>query len=99
MATDIDLVVKTIRESKDTEKLGIADFRSVVSSNSSHAGQSPDHSGRLASVVTTSSRRQAKSILDMRLGKLTGLEREKLARIRRPNKSPTSDPFSVTTVS
>jgi DNA gyrase subunit A len=81
--TEVDLVVRTIRESKDVETaraalqalplLGLEEF--------------VRRAGRPDSEIDTAmargeyhlSERQAKAILDMRLARLTGLEREKLA--------------------
>ncbi|MCS6857785.1 MAG: DNA gyrase subunit A [Sandaracinaceae bacterium] len=85
MATsDIDLIIQTIRESKDPEEAkerlmqiplrGLEEFLR-------RAGR-PEHeieAARLKGVYHLSER-QAKAILEMRLAKLTGLEREKLAK-------------------
>ncbi len=82
--TDIDLVVRTIRDSRDTEEArirlmalplgGLGDFLL-------RAGQSQESIDEAkARGAYHLSERQAKAILDMRLGKLTGLEREKLAK-------------------
>jgi DNA gyrase subunit A len=81
--TEVDLVVRTIRESKDPETAraalmalplhGLEEFlrRAGRSDAEIEAGK--------ARGVYHLSERQAKAILDMRLARLTGLEREKLA--------------------
>jgi DNA gyrase subunit A len=82
--TEVDLVVKTIRESPDSEtarhrlmqlKLkGLEDFVR-------RAGRPEEEiQEALAKGDYTLSERQAKAILEMRLQRLTGLEREKLAK-------------------
>jgi len=81
--TDIDAVVSTIRQSRDPEEararlmelelLGLGEFLRRAGRPEEEAKEA-DESGpyRL-------SERQAKAILEMRLARLTGLEREKLA--------------------
>jgi DNA gyrase subunit A len=82
--TDVDLVVKTIRESADPETaraalmaLPLAGLESFVR----RAGR-PQHEIDEAKKKNpyTLSERQAKAILEMRLSRLTGLEHEKLAK-------------------
>ncbi len=81
--TEIDLVVRTIRESSDTEqarerlqKLPLRGLEEFVR----RAGRPEDEIERAkARGDYFLSERQAKAILEMRLSKLTGLEREKLA--------------------
>jgi DNA gyrase subunit A len=81
--TEVDLVVKTIRESKDSEAArerlmalplkGLEDFvRRAGRPEAEIAAARERRDYRL-------SERQARAILDMRLARLTGLEREKLA--------------------
>ena len=81
--TDVDLVVSTIRSSKDPEeargrliKLPLAGLEEFVR----RAGR-PDEEIQAAKDRGQYylSERQAKAILEMRLSRLTGLEREKLA--------------------
>ena len=81
--TEVDRVVKTIRESKDPDeareklmKLPLSGLEEFVK----RAGR-PQEEIDLAKERGTYylSERQAKAILDMRLARLTGLEREKLA--------------------
>ena len=81
--TDVDLVVSTIRSSKDPEeargrltKLSLAGLEEFVR----RAGR-PDEEIEAAKQRGQYylSERQAKAILEMRLSRLTGLEREKLA--------------------
>ena len=81
--TEVDLVVKTIRSSRDTEtarvelmKLPLKGLENFVR----RAGR-PDAEIEAAKAKGDYflSERQAKAILDMRLAKLTGLEQEKLA--------------------
>src|SRR5688572_6727795 len=81
--TEVDLVVKTIRESRDPEEakarlmqLPLKGLEEFVR----RAGR-PEKEIQLAleQPAYTLSERQAKVILEMRLSRLTGLEREKLA--------------------
>ncbi|MEI8257401.1 MAG: DNA gyrase C-terminal beta-propeller domain-containing protein [Deltaproteobacteria bacterium] len=81
--TEIDLVIKTIRAAENPEiareelmKLPLRGLEEFVR----RAGR-PDNEIAEAAKVTDYrlSERQAKAILDMRLARLTGLEREKLA--------------------
>ncbi len=79
---NIDRVIEIIRSSKDTDE---AKGR-LISERMAGLGGFLERAGRPAKEVeaanasgfTTLSARQAQAILDMRLGRLTGLEREKL---------------------
>jgi len=81
--TEVDLVVKTIRDSKDPEeargklmKLPLKGLEEFVK----RAGRPKEEialAGKTKQYLL--SERQAKAILEMRLARLTGLEREKLA--------------------
>ncbi len=81
--TEVDVVVRTIRESKDVEVArerlmalplrGIADFVRRAGRPQAEIDEA------LARAEYHLSERQARAILDMRLARLTGLEREKLA--------------------
>jgi DNA gyrase subunit A len=81
--TDIDLVVKTIRESKDPDTARTALMALPLRGLTEFLRRA----GRPESELTEArgagdyrlSERQAKAILEMRLSRLTGLEREKLA--------------------
>ncbi len=81
--TEVDLVVRTIRESKDQDearerlmKLPLAGLEEFVR----RAGRPEEEIEKAkAHGDYFLSERQAKAILDMRLARLTGLEREKLA--------------------
>ena len=81
--TEVDLVVKTIRESRDVEtartalmKLPLKGLEAFVT----RAGRPADEiAAAKAKGDYFLSERQAKAILEMRLSKLTGLEQEKLA--------------------
>src|SRR5689334_19115800 len=81
--TEVDLVVKTIRESNDPEEaraklmaLPLAGLEEFVK----RAGRPQvEIDAARARGVYHLSERQAKAILEMRLSRLTGLEREKLA--------------------
>jgi DNA gyrase subunit A len=81
--TEIDLVIKTIRESPDTDtarerlmQLPLRGLEEFVR----RAGRPEHEIAEAATVVDYRlSERQAKAILEMRLARLTGLEREKLA--------------------
>ena len=81
--TEVDLVVSTIRSSRDTEearerlmKLPLKGLEEFVR----RAGRPEDEiTAAKARTEYFLSERQAKAILEMRLSRLTGLEREKLA--------------------
>lgn len=82
--TEVDLVVKTIRASKDPEEARAA----LMTLRLAGLEEFVLRAGRPESEVVTAkergdyflSERQAKAILEMRLSRLTGLEREKLAK-------------------
>jgi DNA gyrase subunit A len=82
--TEVDIVVKTIRESPDTET---AKFR-LMALPLKGLEEFVRRAGRPESEIAEAllkpeyhlSDRQAKAILEMRLSRLTGLEREKLAK-------------------
>ena len=81
--TDVDVVVKTIRASKDPEEARAALMKLPLSGLEDfikRAGR-PDEEIKAAKERGQYflSERQAKAILEMRLSRLTGLEREKLA--------------------
>ncbi|HET6415339.1 MAG TPA: DNA gyrase subunit A [Polyangiales bacterium] len=81
--TDVDLVVSTIRSSKDPDEArerlmklpltGLEEFVRRAGRPESEIQAAKEHGEYLLS------ERQAKAILEMRLSRLTGLEREKLA--------------------
>ncbi|MBX3189401.1 MAG: DNA gyrase subunit A, partial [Labilithrix sp.] len=81
--TEVDLVVKTIRQSRDTEIARAALMALPLKGLEAFVRRA----GRPESEIQTAkekgdyflSERQARAILDMRLAKLTGLEQEKLA--------------------
>ena len=81
--TDVDLVVKTIRESRDTEEARARLMQLPLQGLEEFVRRA----GRPEDEITAAkergdyflSERQAKAILEMRLSRLTGLEREKLA--------------------
>jgi DNA gyrase subunit A len=81
--TEVDLVVKTIRQSRDTETARDALMKLPLKGLEAFVRRA----GRPESEIETAksrgeyylSERQAKAILEMRLSKLTGLEQEKLA--------------------
>jgi DNA gyrase subunit A len=81
--TEVDLVVRTIRESRDPEEararlmqLPLAGLEDFVR----RAGRPESEIAHAASIKDYRlSERQAKAILEMRLSRLTGLEQEKLA--------------------
>jgi DNA gyrase subunit A len=82
--TDVDLVVKTIRESADPESARIALMALPLAGLEAfvrRAGR-PEQEIEEAKRKNpyTLSERQAKAILEMRLSRLTGLEHEKLAK-------------------
>jgi DNA gyrase subunit A len=81
--TEVDLVVATIRKSRDPEearaalmKLPLAGLEEFVRRAGRPEGEITEAKARGDYYL---SERQAKAILDMRLARLTGLEREKLA--------------------
>jgi len=81
--TEVDLVVKTIRQSRDTETARAALMKLPLKGLEAFVTRA----GRPADEIATAkargdyflSERQARAILEMRLAKLTGLEQEKLA--------------------
>ncbi|HEX2691095.1 MAG TPA: DNA gyrase subunit A [Kofleriaceae bacterium] len=79
---NIDRVIEIIRSSKDTDEAKarlIDEPMAGLGGFLERAGRPADEVARAnASQVTRLSARQAQAILDMRLGRLTGLEREKL---------------------
>jgi DNA gyrase subunit A len=82
--TEVDLVVKTIRESSDPEAarqalmaLPLTGLEAFVRRAGRPQGEIDEAKKRGA---YTLSERQAKAILEMRLSRLTGLEQEKLAK-------------------
>lgn len=82
--TEVDLVVNTIRNSPNPEEARIALMKLPLKGLEAFV----ERAGRPASEIEAAkargdyylSERQAKAILDMRLARLTGLEREKLAK-------------------
>ena len=81
--TEVDLVVKTIRESRDPEtaqhalmKLPLKGLEAFVTRAGRPASEIAEAKARGDYYL---SERQAKAILEMRLSRLTGLEQEKLA--------------------
>ncbi|MFI5306552.1 MAG: DNA gyrase subunit A [Polyangiales bacterium] len=81
--TEVDLVVKTIRDSKDPDSARAALMRLPLHGLEEflrRAGRpDPELEAARARGDYHLSERQAKAILEMRLSRLTGLEREKLA--------------------
>ena len=81
--TEIDLVIKTIRESSDPETARIALMKLPLRGLEEFVRRAGRPEEEIAIAARTMdfrlSERQAKAILDMRLARLTGLEREKLA--------------------
>jgi DNA gyrase subunit A len=81
--TEIDLVIKTIRESRDADAAKVALMQLPLKGLEDfvrRAGRPEAEIAEAAKVVDYRlNERQAKAILDMRLARLTGLEREKLA--------------------
>jgi DNA gyrase subunit A len=81
---DIELIIKTIRASKDAEEARPA----LMALELTGLGELLKRAGRPETEVTDAikggpyhlSERQARAILDMRLARLTGLERDKLAK-------------------
>jgi len=80
--SNIDRVIEIIRSSKDTDEAKqrlISEPMSGLASFLERAGRPAEEiEAAAARGVVTLSARQAQAILDMRLGRLTGLEREKL---------------------
>jgi len=82
--SDIELIIKTIRASKDAEEARPA----LMALELTGLGELLKRAGRPEAEVAEAlkggpyhlSERQAKAILDMRLARLTGLERDKLAK-------------------
>jgi DNA gyrase subunit A len=81
--TEVDLVVKTIRESKDPdeakERLMLLPLRGLEEFVRRAGRPEAEIQAALKQTDYRLSERQAKVILEMRLARLTGLEREKLA--------------------
>ncbi|HEX7836536.1 MAG TPA: DNA gyrase subunit A [Kofleriaceae bacterium] len=79
---NIDRVIEIIRSSKDTDEVKgrlMAEPMSGLGGFLERAGRPAEEVAKAnARSVITLSARQAQAILDMRLGRLTGLEREKL---------------------
>ncbi len=82
--TEVDLVIKTIRAASDPEiakaelmKLPLAGLEEFVKRAGRPAAEIADAAKRKEYFLSD---RQAKAILEMRLSRLTGLEREKLAK-------------------
>jgi DNA gyrase subunit A len=81
--TDIDLVVKTIRQSADPDEARVALMKLPLQGLEEFVKRAGRPENEIAEAKARGdyflSERQAKAILEMRLSKLTGLEREKLA--------------------
>ncbi len=81
--TEVDLVVKTIRQSRDTESARAALMQLPLKGLESFVRRAGRPEEEIAAAQKRGdyflSERQAKAILEMRLSKLTGLEQEKLA--------------------
>jgi DNA gyrase subunit A len=81
--TEIDLVVKTIRESKDPDEAKIRLMQLPLRGLEEFVRRAGRPEAEIQAALEHKdyrlSERQAKVILDMRLARLTGLEREKLA--------------------
>ena len=81
--TEVDLVVRTIRESKDTEEARERLMRLPLKGLEEFVRRAGRPDEEIAKAKERGdyflSERQAKAILEMRLARLTGLEREKLA--------------------
>jgi DNA gyrase subunit A len=81
--TDVDLVVKTIRESKDPETARAALMLLPLRGLEEFVRRAGRPEGEIEAAHARGdyylSERQCKAILEMRLSRLTGLEREKLA--------------------
>ncbi|MCU0684949.1 MAG: DNA gyrase subunit A [Polyangiaceae bacterium] len=82
--TDIDLVVRTIRESPDTDTARLRLMALPLEGLEEFVRRAGRPDSEIADAKRKGavhlSERQAKAILDMRLARLTGLERERLAR-------------------
>jgi len=81
--TEVDLVVKTIRESKDPDEAKVRLMQLPLKGLEEFVRRAGRPEAELAAAAKQKdyrlSERQAKVILEMRLARLTGLEREKLA--------------------
>jgi DNA gyrase subunit A len=81
--TEIDLIIRTIRESPDVDTAREALMRLPLRGLEEFVRRAGRPEEEIAEAAKVSdyrlSERQAKAILDMRLARLTGLEREKLA--------------------
>jgi DNA gyrase subunit A len=81
--TEVDLVVKTIRESRDVEAARTALMKLPLKGLEAFVRRAGRPEDEIAAAKAKGdyflSERQAKAILEMRLSKLTGLEQEKLA--------------------
>jgi len=81
--TEVDLVVKTIRESRDVETARLALMKLPLKGLEAFVTRAGRPADEIAAAKAKGdyflSERQAKAILEMRLSKLTGLEQEKLA--------------------
>ncbi|MFO0637645.1 MAG: DNA gyrase subunit A [Polyangiaceae bacterium] len=81
--TEVDLVVKTIRQSRDTDTAKVALMALPLKGLEAFVRRAGRPEAEIAEAKERGdyflSERQAKAILDMRLAKLTGLEQEKLA--------------------
>jgi DNA gyrase subunit A len=81
--TEVDLVIKTIRESRDTDEAKVKLMELPLKGLEAFVKRAGRPEAEIAEAAKKSdyrlSERQAKAILEMRLGRLTGLEYEKLA--------------------
>ncbi len=81
--TEVDLVVKTIRQSRDVETARAALMKLPLKGLEAFVRRAGRPDDEIAAAQAKGdyflSERQAKAILEMRLSKLTGLEQEKLA--------------------
>jgi len=81
--TEVDLVVKTIRESKDPDEAKVRLMELPLKGLEEFVRRAGRPEAEIQAALAQKdyrlSERQAKVILDMRLARLTGLEREKLA--------------------
>jgi len=82
--TDVDLVVDTIRKSRDPDEARAALMKLPLKGLEEFVRRAGRPENEIAEAKAKGdyylSERQAKAILDMRLARLTGLEREKLAK-------------------
>jgi DNA gyrase subunit A len=82
--TEVDVVIKTIRESKDTDEARTRLMQLPLKGLEAFVRRAGRPEAEIAAAqkraVYNLSERQAKAILDMRLAKLTGLETEELAK-------------------